>query len=229
MMCDVRVFAPQIEAIGHAHEIVVPELTGASTLAGLADIVLQCTSASRLALAGLSMGGIVALAAAARAPERIARLALLDSNHKADAPERRAVRERQMAMAAAGGLRKVLAEELKPAYLASQNRENHALLDVLLSMGLSLGPRAFIDQSMALRDRPDQTEALARFPGPTLALCGAEDRLCPPERSREMAGLARHGTLEIIEGAGHISTLEQPRAVTEALVRWLKSGARAPQ
>ena len=220
MMCDARLFGPQVEAFGARYDIVIPELVQ-PTIAGMAEAVLAGVSAGRFNLAGLSMGGIVAMAMAAIAPERIARLALLDTNHLADAPERFAIRNRQIADVEAGKLRAVIVDEMKPVYLASRNRDDQALLDLLIAMAMDCGAQAFIAQSQALRDRPDQTAALSGFRGPSLVLCGEEDRLCPVERHREMAALLVASRLVIVPGAGHISTLENAPAVNAALAQWL--------
>lgn len=228
MMCDARLFAPQVEALGGDREILVPPPGGQASMDAMARDLLAGLPFPRFALGGLSMGGILAMAMAAQAPDRVERLALLDTNHRADAPDRRVVRERQMARARAGALRAVIVDEMKPNYLAARSRSDAALLDLLLDMAESLGPEAFVSQSLALRDRPDRHDVLRAFGGPVLVLCGAEDRLCPPERHREMAALcADAAALVIVEGAGHISTLERPEAVNAALAAWLARRGRA--
>ena len=191
----------------------------------MARAVLAGAPAGPLNVAGLSMGGIVAMAMAGIAPERVVRLGLLDTNHHADAPERFAIRNRQIEEVRGGGLRRVIVEEMKPVYLAAGNRNNRALLDLLVDMAMDAGADAFVAQSLALRDRPGQGAALRDFRGPALVLCGEEDSLCPPARHREMAGLLADAELVLVPGAGHISTLENPGAVNAALGRWL---ARAP-
>lgn len=221
MMCDARLFAPQTAALADAAEVSVGEITAHDGMDALADAVLA-EAPQRFALGGLSMGGIVALAIVARAPERVTRLALLDTNHRPDPPERRPVRDRQIAEVRAGRLREVLIEEMKPNYLGRASARDRDLLDLVAAMGDALGPEVFVRQSLALRNRPDRTAALAAYPGPTLVLCGSEDRLCPPERHREMASLARDATLVIVPEAGHLSTLERPEAVNAALRSWLR-------
>jgi pimeloyl-ACP methyl ester carboxylesterase len=220
MMCDERLFAPQMDVLGDDRDVLVPRLDQ-PTIEGMARHVLDMAPDRPLAVAGLSMGGIVAMAMAGIAPERVARLALLDTNHHADAPERFDIRNRQIEDVRAGRLRQVIVEEMKPVYLAEENRGNQPLLDQLVDMALDVGAEAFIAQSLALRDRPDQTDILRRYAGPTLVLCGEEDRLCPPERHREMATLVQSAELVMVPRAGHISTLEQPGNVTSALKNWL--------
>lgn len=220
MMCDERLFAPQVAAFSGSHAVLVPVLDKPS-IVRMAENVLSGAPEGPLNIAGLSMGGIVAMMVAALAPERVARLALLDTNHRADAPERYEVRNRQIGDVKAGNLRAVIIEEMKPVYLAAENRSDQALLDLLVQMAMDVGEDAFVAQSIALRDRPDQSGVLRRFEGPALVLCGAEDRLCPPERHREIAGLLKRPDLVEVQGAGHISTLENPAAVNAAMARWL--------
>ena len=88
---------------------------------------------------------------------------------------------------------------------------------------MELGPEVFVRQSLALRDRPDQQETLARVAVPTLILCGALDQLCPIERHELMRDLIPGAHLEIIDGAAHLPTLEQPEAVNAAFARWLEN------
>ena len=194
--------------------------------AGMDAIVERVLAAApdRFALAGLSMGGIAAMHVVGRAPGRVTRLALLDTNHLADAPERRPVRERQIEAVRQGGLREVIVDEMKPQYLAEGHAGDRALLDALIAMALDLGPDVFVRQSLALLERGDATPALQRWSGegrPTLVMCGAEDRLCPPERHRAIHALVPHATLSVLPGTGHIATLEAPEAVSAAMAAWL--------
>lgn len=220
MLCDERLFAPQVEALGPVCNVEVMGIDGMDTIEALADAVLA-NAPDQFNLAGLSMGGIVAMEIAGRAPERVTRLALLDTNHLVDAPGRAAIRNRQIEAVRDGQMRDVVVEEMKPVYLARQNRNNQPLLDLLIDMAMDLGPEVFIRQSLALRDRQDQSENLMAYRGPALVLCGKEDQLCPPERHRQMAGLLDQGEFTQVEGAGHITTLENPEAVNAALRKWL--------
>ncbi len=223
MMCDERLFAPQVAHFGGRHAVYVPRLVGTDTIEGLARQVLDEIAWERFVVAGLSMGGIVAMEMLAQAPGRIDKAILLDTNHLADAPERRVMRERQIADVQAGRLRQVIVEEMKPHYLAEANRSDAALLDLLVAMALDLGEAAFVDQSRALAARCDYTAVLADWPKPTLLISGAEDALCPPERHQAMAALLPNATLEIVPGAGHITTLEQPDAINRLVDAFLSA------
>lgn len=221
MMCDARLFTPQIKHFGKGFEIHVAALSGADSLEAMVAAALARVPFQRFSLAGLSMGGIAAMEMMAQAPERIRRLAILDSNHLADPPERRSIRQRQIADVEAGKLRQVIIEEMKPHYLAEASRHDSALLELLIEMAIDLGHRVFVEQSLALMTRRDYSDALAAWKKPLLLLCGEEDALCPPERHRAMAVLCAQAELQIIAGAGHISTLEQPEEVNRLMDRFL--------
>lgn len=220
MMCDYRLFAPQITALGGRHCIILPPIGRHDSIAALAVEVLA-HAPPRFALAGLSMGGVIALEILAQAAHRVERLALLDSNPRAEAPEAQARRAPQIARANAGDLVGVLRDEMKPHYLAN-GPNTGAILDLCMEMALGLGPKVFENQSLALKNRHDQQDTLRRYTKPALVLCGAEDRLCPVERHKLMHSLMPHSTLTIIPGAGHLTTLEKPLETTAALTRWLE-------
>ena len=219
MMCDARLFAPQIAAFKADRAVLVPSLAGADTVEALAGRILK-DAPDRFALGGLSMGGIVAMEMLRQEPDRIERLALLDTNPLAEKAEMKAKRDPQMRAAQAGRLRTIMRDEMKPNYLAD-TPDRDQILETCMDMAMDLGPDVFISQSKALRDRPDQTKTLAAFEGPALILCGIKDQLCPPERHELMHALMPRSTLLIIDGAGHLPTLEQPEATNEALARWL--------
>lgn len=220
MMCDQALWQAQCDGLEAQAQCLPGDITGAETVAALAADVLS-GAPEQFALAGLSMGGIVALEIWRQAPQRVMGLALLDTNHRADPPERRVLRERQIGQVRDGGLEVVLRDELKPNYMAQCHRGNVALLDEVLAMGMALGPAVFERQSLALRDRPDSTATLATIDVPVLVLCGEEDTLCPVALHREMAGHVRDAELVIVRDCGHLSTMEQPESVTQALRQWL--------
>lgn len=171
---------------------------------------------------GFSMGGIVALEMARQAPERVAGLILIDTNAGADLPERAAMRPLQQARIRAGELATIVADELKPNYLAAANQSNGPLKDLLFDMAMGLGDDVFVAQSEALRTRPDLGQVLDDFAGPVLLMCGAEDTLCPPEWHHAMAARCNDATLNIIDGAGHMVPLEQPATCSSLFNNWLK-------
>ncbi|OYX43008.1 MAG: alpha/beta hydrolase [Rhodobacterales bacterium 32-67-9] len=220
MMCDARLFSPQIAALGTSRAIQIAPVTNHASTGALAAEILSHAPPS-FALAGLSMGGIVAMEIMAQAPERVTRLALLDTNPRAELPEVRAGRDPQMERVRRGGLHEVMRDEMKPNYLI-EGPGKASVMALCMAMAMDLGPEVFLRQSLALRDRPDRQKVLQGVKVPTLVLCGREDRLCPVERHELMHRLIPHSHLEIVEDAAHIPTLEQPERTTAALARWLE-------
>lgn len=220
MMCDARLFFPQIAALSGRYPLVSMPLGGACSMEALARRVLD-HAPPRFALAGLSMGGIVAMEVLRQAPGRVDRIALLDTNPLAETEEVKARRVPQMEAVSAGRLQTVMRDEMKPNYLA-EGPGRAAILDLCMEMALDLGPEVFLQQSTALRDRPDQQDTLRAFGGKALVLCGRQDALCPVARHELMHALLPDSRLEIIEDAGHLPTLEQPERTTAALSRWLE-------
>ena len=220
LMFDARLFAPQVAALSAEMPVTVADIGGHDTMAALAAAVLA-DAPPVFALGGLSMGGIVAMEVLRQAPERVAKLALMDTNALVEAPEMQARRGPQMDKARAGQLEQVMREEMKPNYL-TEGPQRAAILDLCMDMAMDLGADVFVRQSMALRERPDQCDTLRGVRVPTLVLCGRDDRLCPVARHELMHALVSDSVLEIIEGAGHLPTLEQPEQTTVALHRWME-------
>ncbi len=218
MMCDARLFSPQIAAFSADRMVAVAPIAG-GTIGEIAQSILA-TAPSKFALAGLSMGGIVAMEMWAQAPERISRIAFLDTNPKAEHPDFAARREPQIIAAQTGELRRVMRDEMKPNYLADGPNQG-AILDLCMAMAERLGPDVFVAQSRALQTRPDQQETLRSITVPALVLCGVADALCPLHRHELMADLIPDATLTTINGAGHLPTLEQPELTNKALELWL--------
>ncbi|AZL58232.1 alpha/beta fold hydrolase [Tabrizicola piscis] len=217
MMCDARLWGGVEADLGvpvHHHLPI-----GADSMAALAADLLQ-SAPPRFALAGLSLGGILAMEVLRQSPGRVERLALLDTNPRAETPDAQARRAPQIARALSGDLAGVMRDEMKPNYLAA-GPDQPAILDLCMDMALSLGPEVFARQSRALRDRADQQHTLAGFRGPALVLMGADDRLCPRERHDLMNALMPQSRLCIVAGAGHLPPLERPSETTAALRDWL--------
>ncbi len=220
MMCDARLFAPQISALSAQRMVACAALTTHDTMEALAAEVLALAPA-RFALAGLSMGGILAMEVLRQAPERVAGLALLDTNPLAEREEVQAARGPQIDAVKAGHLSDLMQELMIPNYLATPD-PTHPISALCLEMALALGPEVFVRQSRALRDRRDQCETLKSYDGPTLILCGDKDRLCPVSRHELMHDLMPQSRLMILRDCGHLPTLEFPEETTAALSRWLE-------
>ncbi len=217
MMCDARMWG------GIDADLGVPVIhhipTSADSMPALAAHFLS-DAPPTFALAGLSMGGILAMEILRQAPDRVTRLALLDTNPRAETATAQARRAPQIARVLAGELDDVMRREMKPNYLCPGPNQP-AILDLCMDMALSLGPQVFARQSRALRDRPDQQATLAAFKRPALVLMGAEDKLCPLDRHQLMHHLIPQSRLHIIANAAHLPPLEQPEATLRALRDWL--------
>ena len=219
MMCDARLFAPQVAAFSAERAVQVGCLAGARDMHALARRVLDAAPVE-FALAGLSMGGIVAMEICRIAPARVRALALLDTNPLPEPEDVARVRAGQVERVVAGGLVEVMRDELKPNYLADGPRRQDVLA-LCMAMAESLGPETFVDQARAITTRPDQRKTLRAVAVPTLVLTGESDTLCPRERHELMHALVAGSTLEIVPGAGHLPTLERPALTTEKLREWL--------
>ncbi len=221
MMCDARLFLAQIAVFSGRMPVIIAPIGAHDTMTAEARDILSWAP-PHFALAGLSMGGILAMEILRQAPDRVHGIALMDTNPLAEVAAAKARRAPQIAAALAGDLTRVIRDEMKPNYL-TDGPNRAAILDLCMDMAQGLGPTVFVNQSKALRDRIDQTDTLRGFAGPALVLCGQDDTLCPVERHQLMHALMPQSTLEIIPKAGHLPTLEQPDQTTAALSRWLEA------
>jgi pimeloyl-ACP methyl ester carboxylesterase len=221
MMCDARLFGPQLAELSSEFAVMVAPVTRGERIEEIASSLLDQLPV-RFALAGLSMGGIVAMEILRRAPDRVSRLALMSTNPLAETPQIAATREPQIVKARTGQLLEVIRDEMKPNYLAP-GPYRAEILELVMDMADALGPEVFVRQSRALQRRKDQQAVLRKVRQPTLILCGAHDQLCPVKRHSFMAELIPNARLEVLEDSGHLPTLEQPAETTAALRRWMSA------
>ena len=219
MMCDARLFAPQINVLSRERVVSVAPITQGERIEEIASGILDALP-RKFALAGLSMGGIVAMEILRRAPDRVTRIALMDTNPLAETPQSASAYEPLLIKARTGRLDEALREMVRPECLAP-GPGRVAVMNAFLAMAADLGPDVFARQVRALQRRRDQQPTLRRCKVPALVLCGAHDRLTPPKRHAFMAELIPYAELAIIDGAGHLPTLEAPEAVIEALRAWM--------
>jgi pimeloyl-ACP methyl ester carboxylesterase len=219
LLCSARLYAPQIPALWPFGQVAVADHRHDADMAAIAARILK-DAPPRFALAGLSMGGYIAFAMMRLAPERIARLALLDTSARPDVPEQKAGREKFIAMAQTGKLADVV-EALTPRFLHKSRHNDEALKRVVRDMAADTGPEAFVRQQKAIMSRPDSRPLLASIRCPTMILVGDGDELTPQELAKEIAGGIAGAKLVIVPGCGHLSTLEKPEPVNAALIEWL--------
>lgn len=218
--CSARLYSPQADALWRFGPVTVVDHTRDDTVDGIAARILE-NAPPRFALAGLSMGGFISFAVMRLAPGRVARLALLDTNARADVPERSAEREKFIALAKAGKFAEVNAT-LTPRYL-HPNHRGERFVKIVEQMAEDVGAEGFIRQQRAIMGRPDSRPMLGNIKCPTLVLVGDSDAATPPELSKEMADAIPGSKLVIVPECGHLSTIEQPEAVNSAMIDWLQS------
>ena len=223
-LCDARVFAPVLTALGVKGTSIL--LEGADNAPDMARRILGQAPA-RFAICGFSLGAIVALEVVAQAAGRVTRLALIGGNARTLAPDVVAARRASLVTAEREGTASYIASAWDASVPASR-RNDAGLRTTLETMARDTPLAAFRDQIEISIDRREHRPTLPAIAVPTLVLCGAEDRVCPPVLSREMAAGIPGARLVVIDNAGHYVTLDQPRAVARELRDWLAAPNRIP-
>jgi pimeloyl-ACP methyl ester carboxylesterase len=214
-----RLYAPQIPELWRRGPVTLADHTRDDSMGAMARRILA-SAPPRFALAGLSMGGYVAFEIIRQAPARVAKLALLDTSARADTPEAIATRHAQIALASSGRLGEVVETQFERT-VHPLHRDDRQLREANRLMAEDVGPEAFVRQQNAIIGRPDSRPTLTTIRCPTLVLVGEQDQLTPLDRAVEMAHGIRGAELVTVPECAHLSTLEQPRAVTRALLDWL--------
>ncbi len=216
---DSRLWQHQASGLADIAHVSVGDLTKGHTIAEMAADVLASAPVEQFALAGLSMGGYVALEIMRQAPERILALALLDTSARPDTPT--ALENRRVAIEQAENNYQAVIEELMPKQLHPIHMEDEALVSMITDMAMSLGNQTFIRQQQAIAGRIDSLPFLQHIKCPTLVLCGREDAITPIGLHQEMVTEIEGSGLIIVDNCGHLSAVEQPTRVNEALMQWL--------
>jgi pimeloyl-ACP methyl ester carboxylesterase len=219
-LCDEDLWRDQLTGLADVADGRVADLGHGDSIAGLARQVLA-TAPPRFALAGFSFGGYVAQEIARQAPQRIERLALLDTSFHADTPERIAQRRAANKSVSLPGEFLGMTEQLLPSFIAAERLHDTALVQRINAMTLRQGREVFVRQN-AMR-REDGAAVLRGLACPVLVLCGRHDVLTPPALHREMAALMPQAGLVVVEDSGHMSPMEQPAAVILAMRQWLSA------
>ncbi|QJE72642.1 alpha/beta fold hydrolase [Aerophototrophica crusticola] len=219
LLCDARLWNHQASHLSDMADISVPDMTGADSMVALAGQVLAHMP-DRFALAGLSMGGYLAFEILRQAPGRVSRLCLLDTTARPDTAEQRARREGLIRLAE-GGKFASIPGLLLPNLIHPDRLRDESLAGTITAMALDIGVEAFCRQQRAIMDRPDSRPGLPSIQVPTLCIVGREDAITPPDRAEEMAAGIPGARVAVVERCGHLSTLEQPEAVTALMREWL--------
>jgi pimeloyl-ACP methyl ester carboxylesterase len=223
MLLDAELFAHQTEHLSDVADVRVGDVTTADTIGGMALSVLD-DAPERFALAGLSLGGIVAFEILRRAPERIERLALFDTNARPPTEAQLGAWRRFADMTGEGRFAEVNREHIMPSLVHPDRSGDADITGAVERMAGRVGPEAFLRQLAAQATRIDSRGHLGRISCPTLVAGGRQDALCPVEVQEEMAAGILGAALVVIEGCGHLSSMEQPQAVTALLRYWLQAG-----
>jgi pimeloyl-ACP methyl ester carboxylesterase len=224
-LADERVFEPVVERLGLATTWM--RMAGATSAAEMARLILAAAP-ERFALVGFSLGSIMALEVVAQAPERIERLALLGCNARDLTPDKAAARRATLPVAERLGLQSYI-DGVWDASVPTHRRDDAEFRAQLHRMATDTPMEAFRDQIEMAIDRVDSRLRLAKLEMPVLVACGAEDGVCPPELSQEIAAAIPGATLAIVERAGHYLTLDQPDEVARLLRDWLALPTRTPR
>jgi len=214
LLCTEALFAKQIVAFAD-RPIMVADNQQHDSIAAIAQSILD-QAPERFSLIALSMGGYVAMEIMREAPERVAKLALLDTNARPDGKDQADRRRFLIEMTRKRGFTKV-PHLLYPGFVHESREEDEDLKAIVVEMAHDTGPEAFIRQQTALIERIDSRPRLGEIACPTLVLVGDGDRLTPLEISREIHEHIPGSELVVIEGCGHLSPLEAPDAVTKVL------------
>jgi pimeloyl-ACP methyl ester carboxylesterase len=224
LLCDEKVWQPQIRALGDLATIQVSAHGKQDSLPGMARTLLE-SAPPRFALAGHSMGGRIAIEVMRLAPERVTALGLFDTGTHplAQGPEgekEKAGRLELLGIAQRDGMRAMGRKWIQGMVHPSRLGEA-PLIDAVLDMFESKTPEIFAAQLRALLERPVGADVLPTIKCPTLLLCGHEDSWSPPQRHRDIAAKIPGSTFVDIPECGHMSTMERPETVNEAMRAWL--------
>jgi pimeloyl-ACP methyl ester carboxylesterase len=221
LLCDAALWAPQAEALRGEAGLFIPDLARDGSMEAMARRVLDEVPFDRFALAGLSMGGYVALEIMRQAPQRVRRLALLDTRARPDSPDESERRRTLLRIAqGAKGLAPVN-KRMLPLLVHASRLSDQALVNVIEEMAQRIGIDGYLRQQEAIMSRADFRPSLAAIACPTLILCGRQDAITPLSFHEEMAAAIKGAQLAVLEDCGHLSTLEKPAQVNAALRAWL--------
>ncbi len=219
LLCSAEVFAPQVTALWPYGQVTIASTLEGESIAQMADAILAAAP-PHFALAGISMGGYLSLEIMRQAPERVTRLALLDTSARPDTPEQTARRRSLLALAQSGDFETVAVKALT-ALLHPARQSDPTLRDTNLRMARTLGVTGLARQTEAIIARRDSRPFLAQITISTLVLVGDTDAVTPADHAEEIAAAIPGAKLVVIPDCGHASTLEQPDAVNRALLDWI--------
>jgi len=223
LLCDSALWSAQAEALLDVCRPWIPDLTRDDSMQAMARRVLEEAPAARFALAGLSMGGYVALEMMRQAPERITHLALLDTRARPDSPDETERRRTLMRIAEAAKGFAPVNKRMLPLLVHASRLADAGLVRTIQEMADRTGIPAYLRQQQAIMSRADFRPVLRNVTCPTLLLCGRQDAITLVSFHEEMASAVPHARFVILEECGHLSTLEKPAEVNAAMRQWLQA------
>ena len=221
LLCDAALWDPQLSDMAGVADFFVADLTDQQSIEEMAASVLRDSPWKEFALAGLSMGGYVAQEIVRQAPQRVKKLALLDTRSRGELPEETERRRALMQLAQSGRNFTPVTNRMLPFLVHESRVKDAPLVKVIREMAERTGIEAYIRQQNAIIARPDYRFMLPSIACPALVLCGMQDKLTPLHNSEEMAAAIPGAKLVVIEECGHVSTLERPDVVNRAMRKWL--------
>ncbi|MGJ5010265.1 alpha/beta fold hydrolase [Bradyrhizobium oligotrophicum] len=215
-----RIYAPVIPALWRLGPVMVANHVRDDSMAAIARRILS-EAPPRFALAGHSMGGYIALEIMRQAPERVGRLALINTQARPDTPEASARRRTMITRAKEGDYHGVV-DELFSGFVHPSRQDDPRLRQLVHDMAEEVGVIGFIRQLTAIMSRPDSRPTLTAIRCPTLVLTGDTDNTIPNSLSKEMADGIEGSWLVVLENCGHLPQPEQPEETAQALMEWLR-------
>lgn len=218
-----RVIAPDARGFGGSDGFRENEMPSLLQMARDVNALLDVLGIEeKIVLGGLSMGGYIALAFAREYSQRLRALILCDTRAEADTPETRARRDENIAFLESHDSAAFIGKMLPNLLGETTRRDNFSVVEAVRVLASSQSAKACRDVLRAMRDRPNRSDELAQIFVPTLVIVGAEDGIISTEVARETAKKISHARCETIEGAGHLSNLEQPEKFNAALQSFLR-------
>ena len=227
LLCNQDLWAHQLATLDDIAQMQVADTTRDDNVEDMVDRLLN-TAPDTFALAGLSMGGYVAQEVMRIAPQRVTRLALIDTSARADSDEQRGRRSDLIEQVKSSPASKFsgVTKRLLPMLIHSDRLDDGPLTDAIKAMAKDLGRDTYIRQQTAILNRPDGLDDLEKITCPTTIICGREDTLTPLKVHEEMKSRIPHATLVIIEECGHLPAMERPYALSALLRYWLEAPAQ---
>ncbi|GIO20267.1 hydrolase [Oceanobacillus oncorhynchi subsp. incaldanensis] len=220
-LCNEKLWEHQIAYLEDIASITVGDLTQNNTIEGMASSVLD-KAPEKFALAGLSLGGMVAIEMMRQAPERVTQLALLDTNPRPPTDAQIETWHKFIRISKEGDFISITKDYLMPGLLRQAN-QGTPLVQTVINMAEEVGANAMERQMTALMHRPDAFEVLPTIQCSVSVMVGDEDNVCPIEMSNELIREIPNSYLTIIKDAGHLSSLENPLEVSRTMRQWLIS------